>query len=104
MIRFWLGKGVDGFRVDAVPHLFEVANLTDEPKSNNANASPDEYTYLDHPFTKDQPETYELVESWRETLDNWAREKGGDERVSIRIETIGVIELQKMCIADVFPR
>jgi len=32
VLEFWLEKGVDGFRVDAIPHLFELANTSvDEP-------------------------------------------------------------------------
>ena len=32
IIHFWLGKGVDGFRMDAVKHLLEAAHLRDEPQ------------------------------------------------------------------------
>uniref|UniRef100_A0A1I8F541 Aamy domain-containing protein n=1 Tax=Macrostomum lignano TaxID=282301 RepID=A0A1I8F541_9PLAT len=31
VVRFWLERGVDGFRVDAVKHLFEDPMLRDEP-------------------------------------------------------------------------
>lgn len=34
IIRFWLDRGVDGFRVDAIQQLFVAANYTlDEPLS-----------------------------------------------------------------------
>lgn len=32
LIHFWLGKGVDGFRMDAVKHIFEAEHLRDEPQ------------------------------------------------------------------------
>ena len=33
MLRFWLDRGVDGFRVDAIQTLFEKEHLQDEPPS-----------------------------------------------------------------------
>ncbi|KAK2587028.1 hypothetical protein KPH14_010988 [Odynerus spinipes] len=81
VIRFWLKKGVDGFRVDAVPHLFERDDLRDEPRSSNKNATSRDYTYLDHIYTKDDPRTYELVRSWRKVLDDYANANNEDEKV-----------------------
>ena len=34
IIRFWLDKGVDGFRMDAVKHILEAPHLRDEPQVN----------------------------------------------------------------------
>ena len=73
--------------MDAVPHLFEVDDLRDEPLSNITGANPNDYTYLEHLYTKDQPKTYELVRSWRDILDMFAKGEGSDERVSIKNET-----------------
>lgn len=58
VIRFWLGKGVSGFRVDAIPTLFEIApdsrgNLPDEPKSGNPNCDKNDFCYLNHIYTND---------------------------------------------------
>ena len=33
VLRFWLDRGVDGFRVDAIQTLFEKEHLQDEPPS-----------------------------------------------------------------------
>lgn len=46
VLRFWLDKGVDGFRVDAVQHLFEIdkdqdGNYPDETLSGNCQDDPD---------------------------------------------------------------
>ncbi|MEQ2271668.1 Neutral and basic amino acid transport protein rBAT, partial [Xenotaenia resolanae] len=32
LIKFWLEKGVDGFRMDAVKHMLEATHLRDEPQ------------------------------------------------------------------------
>ena len=38
MLRFWLGRGVDGFRVDAVDALYETDDLAqNEPRSYREN-------------------------------------------------------------------
>lgn len=85
VLRFWLGKGVSGFRVDAIPTLFEVApdargNLPDEPKSGKCD-DPDDYCYLNHTFTYDLDETFSMVYQWRELLEEHQKENGGDSPV-----------------------
>jgi alpha-glucosidase len=35
VMRFWLDRGVSGFRLDAIPTLFEDAHLRNEPDSKN---------------------------------------------------------------------
>ncbi|KMQ86539.1 maltase 1 [Lasius niger] len=60
IILFWLRKGVDGFRVDAVPHLFETNYTLDEPESGIKGATKTDYNFLNHILTTDQPETYKL--------------------------------------------
>lgn len=87
MLRFWLKRGVAGFRVDAVPHLFEVipneqGRYPDEPLSGNTK-DPDDWSYLKHIFTTDQPETIDMVYQWRQVLDEFRRENGGDEPIML---------------------
>lgn len=81
VMLFWLNRGVDGFRVDAVPHLYEDEKLTDEPRSFLPGVSDKEYKYLEHIHTKDHPETYKLVQSWRDVLDNFANTHNSSEKV-----------------------
>ncbi|XP_032685970.1 maltase 1-like [Odontomachus brunneus] len=81
VIEYWLRKGVDGFRVDAVPHLFETNYTSDEPESKAPDVTKDDYGYLNHTLTKDQPQTYELVRSWRKILDDYANRTNTDEKV-----------------------
>lgn len=69
--------------MDAVPHLFESDTLADEPRSNAPGATDRDYTYLNHTLTKDDPRTYDLVQSWRDVLDDWADTNNEDEKVSL---------------------
>lgn len=86
VIRFWLDKGVFGFRVDAVAHLFEVdknlfgGKFPDEPRAANSETDPDNHGYLDHIYTTDQVETVEMVYQWREVFNEY-KAKDGISRV-----------------------
>lgn len=75
-LLYWLGRGVDGFRFDAVNYLFEREDLADEPKSNKIGYLDTDYDSLTHTSTLDQPETYLMVREWRNLLDSYrTREK-----------------------------
>lgn len=83
VLRFWLDRGVAGFRVDAVSFLFEkqLANGTypDEPLSGGTT-DPNDYGYLQHIYTINLDETIDMVIAWRRTLDEYRRVHGGDQR------------------------
>ncbi|XP_075165791.1 maltase A2 [Haematobia irritans] len=84
VLEYWLDRGVDGFRIDAVPHIFEKQNddgsYPDEPISGWSN-DPNSYDYHDHIYTKDQYPTIELLYEWRQFLDEYQRKNGGETRV-----------------------
>ncbi|XP_045513185.1 maltase A1-like [Pieris brassicae] len=86
VIRFWLEKGVAGFRVDAIAHLFEAdkenfgGKYPDEPISGQDLDDPLSYNYLSHIYTKDQDETFDMVYQWRDVFDE-IKEKDGLTRV-----------------------
>ena len=55
ILNFWMEKGVDGFRMDAVPWLFEDPDFKDEPLSGWSN-DPEDYLYLYHIYTFHYPD------------------------------------------------
>lgn len=78
VITFWLSKGVQGFRIDAVPFMFEVkpdahGKYPDEPLTGDSCTNPDDYCYTQHVYTNDQPETYDMIFQWRALMDEFAR-------------------------------
>ncbi|XP_037954377.1 maltase A2-like [Teleopsis dalmanni] len=84
VLKYWLDRGVDGFRIDAVPHIFEKINddgtYPDEPLSG-WSTDPSSYDYLDHIYTKDQYATVELLYEWRAFLKKYQSENGGETRI-----------------------
>ncbi|XP_073846242.1 maltase A3 [Musca autumnalis] len=85
VFRFWLRRGVSGFRVDAVPHTFEISpdaegNYPDEPRNPYVN-DPEDYEYFQHIYTTNQPETIDMVYQFRQVLEEMDQELGGDDRI-----------------------
>lgn len=67
ILRFWLDRGVDGFRVDVAHGLVkhpEWCNLENRPHHVGAAVVPD------HPFW-DRDELHEIYRSWRTILDQY---------------------------------
>ncbi|XP_076628860.1 alpha-glucosidase-like [Colletes latitarsis] len=70
VLRFWLDKGVDGFRIDSAAYLWEDERFLDEPPSGKSD-DPYNINYPDRIYTKDQPQTYDIIQSWREVLNEY---------------------------------
>lgn len=85
VMRFWLTRGVQGFRIDAIPYLFEVpsdfdGNFPDEPLTGPSVPDPDDYGYTQHIYTQDRDETYDMIYQWR-ALANEIGKSDGNVRV-----------------------
>lgn len=70
-MRFWLDKGVDGFRVDVMWHLIKDEYFRDNP--NNPDYKEEEPTYnrLQPVYSTDQPEVHDMVELMRDLTDEY---------------------------------
>jgi alpha-glucosidase len=62
-MRFWLDRGVAGFRLDAIPNLFEDAQLRDERELGGTNAQGD--PNLDDSLTNNLPEVHDVIRRMR---------------------------------------
>lgn len=80
VLEFWLEKGVDGFRVDAINHMFESLNFEDNPPLPGVT-NPTLYEHFDHIHSRDLPESYQVVYNWRDLLDRYAETNGEDTKV-----------------------
>uniref|UniRef100_A0A1B0DQG8 alpha-glucosidase n=1 Tax=Phlebotomus papatasi TaxID=29031 RepID=A0A1B0DQG8_PHLPP len=86
VLRYWMRKGVAGFRIDAVPYLFEIApdsegNYPDEPLTGSACPNPEDDCYTQHIYTQNQPETWDMVYQWRAVLDDYVNQTNSFARI-----------------------
>ena len=76
VLRFWLDRGVDGFRVDVAHGLFKEEGLPDQrlPGGAAAGSEPMVERRLEHEPMWDQPEVHGVYRDWHRIL----REYDGD--------------------------
>ncbi|MDB5232155.1 MAG: alpha-amylase [Chitinophagaceae bacterium] len=77
VMRFWLAKGVDGFRVDVMWHMIKDEQLRDNPQNPSYEQHMATYEQLLPFYSTDQPEVHEIVRKMRDVLDSY------DERMMI---------------------
>ena len=71
VLRFWLDRGVDGFRIDVLWHMVKAEGLPDNPV--NPDYHPDmgeKFAVLQHHST-DQPEVHEICADFRALADDY---------------------------------
>lgn len=73
-MRFWLDRGVDGFRVDVPWLLIKDAEFRDEPENPNWDGS-DPHGRLLHVHTAHQPELHAIVRAMRAVVDGYPGER-----------------------------
>ncbi|MBI3286934.1 MAG: alpha-amylase, partial [Chloroflexi bacterium] len=69
VMRFWLERGVDGFRLDALGMLIEDAQFREEPINPLWKPGTFQRGRLIHLYTDDQPETHAIVQAMRRVAD-----------------------------------
>ena len=71
VLRFWFERGVDGFRVDAIHHLFEDEALRDNPPNPDWRPGMPQARSLLRVHTMDQPEVHDAVAGMRRIADGY---------------------------------
>jgi alpha-glucosidase len=76
-MRFWLERGVDGFRLDTVNFYFASLGLESnpvvKPEDFNASTAPavNPYNFQEHVYDKSQPENLEFLKRLRALMDEY---------------------------------
>ncbi len=77
VMRFWLERGVDGFRLDTINFYFHSRTLKDNPplppaeRNNSIAPTVNPYNHQDHLYDKSQPENLAFLERFRALLDEY---------------------------------
>ncbi len=66
VLRFWLDRGVDGFRMDAVTMLIKHAEMPDMPPAEGLLGAE---LLQKHIYVHNQPEVHDLIRGFRQVLD-----------------------------------
>jgi alpha-glucosidase len=77
VLRFWLDRGVDGFRADVIWHLVKDEHFRDNPPDPTWTPDQRPYDALHKMYSADQPEVHEVIARMRRIFDEY------DERVLI---------------------
>jgi alpha-glucosidase len=71
VMRFWFDKGVDGFRVDVLWHIFKDENFKDNPVNPDFRPDMPSYDSLLPIYSTDQPEVHDIVLQMRQLADEY---------------------------------
>jgi alpha-glucosidase len=75
--KYWLDRGVDGFRLDTVNFYFHDKQLRDNPplppeeRNDSTAPSVNPYNFQDHLYDKTQPENLDFLHRFRQLLDQY---------------------------------
>ncbi len=90
VLRFWLKRGVSGFRVDAVSRLFEDLELRDEPVLEGINAYGD--PNVQRKYTDNLPEVHDVLREFRRVVSEFP----GDPVLISEADEPNIAELTKL--------
>ncbi|WP_205573201.1 alpha-amylase family glycosyl hydrolase [Flavisolibacter nicotianae] len=72
VMKFWLDKGVDGFRVDVMWHMIKDGQFRDNPINPSYQSHQATYEKLFPVYSTDQPEVHDIVQQMRRVLDGYS--------------------------------
>jgi alpha-glucosidase len=69
VMRYWLDKGVDGFRVDVMWHMIKDEHFRDNPPNPDYQKHMSTFHQVLPLYSTDQPEVHDIVKKMRAVLD-----------------------------------
>ncbi|HEX2138378.1 MAG TPA: alpha-amylase family glycosyl hydrolase [Woeseiaceae bacterium] len=75
VLRFWLDRGVDGFRVDVLWHLIKDDRFRDNPVNPDWTPDMPPHKRVLQLYSADRPEVHEVVEEMRNVLEEYGEDR-----------------------------
>lgn len=72
VIRFWLKRGIDGFRVDVIWHLIKDDEFRDNPPNPEWKPGRPPHEKLVPLYTADRPEVHDVIAEMRRVVDEFS--------------------------------
>jgi alpha-glucosidase len=69
VLRFWLDRGVDGFRIDTIHHLIKDDQFRDNPPNPDYLPGMPPHRRVLRQYTTDRPEVHDAIAAMRRVLD-----------------------------------
>ncbi len=70
-LRFWLDKGVDGFRIDVVTFIMKHPDFPDNPPATPEQRALDPLTKLQHKYDVSHPDVHRELKAMRRIFDSY---------------------------------
>jgi alpha-glucosidase len=71
VLRFWMRRGVDGFRVDVIYHIVKDDQFRDNPRNPDYKAGTNPTHEFLATYTADRPEVHDIIAGMRRVLDEF---------------------------------
>jgi alpha-glucosidase len=87
VLRFWLDRGVDGFRIDAINFAMHDPELRDNPPAPVGGKRTRPFDFQQHLYNQSHPDIVKFIERLREVTDSYGErftlaEVGGDHALT----------------------
>jgi alpha-glucosidase len=69
VLRFWLDRGVDGFRVDVIWHIVKDEEFRDNPRNAEYKPGQNPHHEFVSTYEADRPEVHDIIAEMRKVLD-----------------------------------
>lgn len=71
VMRFWLDRGVDGFRVDVIYHIIKDDQFRDNPPNPEYQPHQPTFDQLSAIYSTDRPEVHDIIAKMRKLVDGY---------------------------------
>ncbi|UDY23993.1 glycoside hydrolase family 13 protein [Nocardioides sp. Kera G14] len=106
VLRFWLERGVDGFRVDVAHGLFKADGMPDQVMSDGGELTSEPSDMVRRGLTEapmwDQPEVHEVYRRWRKILESYTAESGVERMMVAEAMPLTAAGMARYVRADEF--